>query len=162
MTRAEYVKKYWYLALSIGERWGLSPVAIIAHALKESFTNPNAPIRHNYFGFLKSSSPRKFWVYPSDEAGYTHYAKRLTEAFPAVVEAGHVGAEAFAKAVAFHSSPTYVHESLPKKQEYARTLASIYKSVAADAKRLGLPLTPPVPIAGVVVSLLLLVAVSGF
>lgn len=132
MSRQKFVSKFWPLAVATGAEFGMSPVAIIAHALKEAGAdNPRAARRHNYFGFLKAG---KHLVYSSDEAGFTAYARRLSTGFPAIVAASG-DAAGFASAVAFSS---YVHDSIDKKTAYAKTLRSIYGSVAADVKRLGL------------------------
>ena len=141
MTRSDYVRKFWPLAVSVGTRWGIDPVAMIAHALKESGAgNTRAEARHNYFGFLKAG---KHLVYPTAEAGYTAYARRLATAFEAAALASG-SAEGFARAVAYSSKPTYVNEPAAKKAVYARTLAAIYKSVAADVARLRLNAEPVV------------------
>ena len=139
MTRAEYVRHFWPVALETGLYYGINPVAIIAHALKEAGpNNANAARRHNYFGFLKSASPRRFHEYPDDRAGYAAYAQRLVKAFPAVVAASG-SADGFARAVAYHKSPDYLHESAAGRAAYAQSLASIYRGVAADVARLRLP-----------------------
>ena len=132
MTRQQFVAKFWPLATATGAQFGIAPVAIIAHALKEAgASNARAAARHNYFGFLKAG---KHLVYKSDEAGFAAYARRLSTRFPAIVAAS-TDAAGFASAVAF--SP-YLNESIDRKAAYSKSLASIYRAVAADAKRLGL------------------------
>lgn len=139
MTRPDYVRKYWHVALETGLRFGINPVAILAHALKESgVNNANAVRRNNFFGFLKSASPRRFHEYPTVAAGYEAYARRMVTAYPAAVRASGNSAD-FARTIAYHKNPTYVHESAAQKAQYAQTLASIYRGVAADVARLKLP-----------------------
>lgn len=136
MTRADFVRKHWALAVMVGTAWGLAPAAILAHALKESgANNPRAAARHNYFGFLKAG---KHLVYPSDNAGFTAYARRMATGFEAAARASS-SPQAFAQAVAFSK---YVNESEAKKKQYAATLASIYRSVEADIKKYQLTTEP--------------------
>lgn len=137
MTRQAFVQKHWALAVAVGAQFDLHPVAILAHALKESgANNERAAARHNYFGFLKGG---KHVVYPSDEAGFTAYARRLTTTWPAAARLSH-DAAGFAARLAFAAKPSYVNEGPEARQRYARTLASIYRSVAKDVDRLGLEL----------------------
>ncbi len=143
MTRQTYVRKFWPLAHALGVEYGISPVAMIAHALKESGAgNEHAIKRHNYFGFLRGG---KFLVYPDDLTGWTAYARRLAAGFPAAVAVSENAAE-FARAVAYSANPTYVDEAPDKKALYSKTLTAIHRAVAQDVARLNL--RDSVPIAG--------------
>ncbi|GAA4366763.1 hypothetical protein GCM10023185_38150 [Hymenobacter saemangeumensis] len=139
LSRRQFVAKHWALAVEVGTPFGLSPVAMLAHALKESGAgNVRAAARHNYFGFLKGG---KHLVYASDRAGFTAYARRLAKTWPAAVRLSHDG-DAFAARIAFSANPSYVNESPAARQVYADRLAKIYRAVAADVAHLGLD-SPP-------------------
>ncbi|MDO7873668.1 glucosaminidase domain-containing protein [Hymenobacter sp. ASUV-10] len=136
MTRPQFVTKFWPLAAAVGEQFGLSPVAIIAHALKEAgANNARAAARHNYFGFLKDG---KHMVFTSDEAGFTAYARRMSTKFAAAT-AKSTDAGAFSLAVAFSS---YLRGSQAVKHAYADSLAKIHRAVAGDVARLRLDAPP--------------------
>jgi hypothetical protein len=144
MTRQQFVRKFWPLAHALGSEYDISPVGMIAHALKESGAgNERAAARHNYFGFLRGG---KFLVFPDDVAGWTAYAKRMVAAFPAVVAVSEHAGD-FARAVAYSKNPTYVDEAPPKKVVYEKTLRAIHRAVAQDVARMHL--RDQVPIAGI-------------
>lgn len=136
MTRPQFVAKFWPLATATGAQFGIAPVAIIAHALKEAgANNRRAAARHNYFGFMKAG---KHLAYQTDEAGFTAYARRLSTRFPAAAAAS-TDAAGFASAVAFSN---YLNEPIDRKTAYSKSLASIYRSVARDVQQLGLGQSP--------------------
>jgi hypothetical protein len=144
MTRQQFVRKFWPLAHALGSEYDISPVGMIAHALKESGSaNERAAARHNYFGFLKGG---QHLVYSDDLAGWTAYVRRLVSTFPAVVKASE-DAAGFAHAVAFSANPQYVAEGPAAKALYAKTLGAIHRAVAQDVARMHL--RDQVPIAGI-------------